>query len=67
MPTIISKNLLFSQALEFVLRERDSFPSSSQEALLDEAGMRFNLSPRDVSELRNLLARIAEEKKFLLE
>jgi hypothetical protein len=50
---------LLRRALEWILSEKQGRPASSWGSLLDHAGMRFNLSPRDGEALRGIL----EEKK----
>jgi hypothetical protein len=52
-------NELLRRALEWILSEKHVYPANSWGTLLDHAGMRFNLSPRDGEALRGLL----EEKK----
>jgi|LQAB01.1.fsa_nt_gi hypothetical protein len=51
---------LLCRALEWVLSEKTVSPAKSWRILLDDAGMRFNLTPRDDQALSNLLA---EKKK----
>jgi hypothetical protein len=52
-------NELLRRALEWILSEKSLYPSKSWRILLDGAGMRFNLTPRDDEVLSGLL----EEKK----
>ncbi|MDR2891669.1 MAG: hypothetical protein LBV80_01080 [Deltaproteobacteria bacterium] len=46
---------LLRRAMEWFLAERASSPERSLRSLLDEAGMRFNLTPNDDAALHNLL------------
>ncbi|MDR2825338.1 MAG: hypothetical protein LBV76_00915 [Deltaproteobacteria bacterium] len=50
---------LLCRALEWLLSEKSHCPDKSWRTLLDDAGMRFNLTPKDDQSLHNLL----EEKK----
>jgi hypothetical protein len=52
-------NELLCRALEWILSEKALYPAKSWRTLLDSAGMRFNLTPRDDEALSGLL----EEKK----
>ena len=46
---------LLRRAMEWLLAERGRNPGRSLRSLLDEAGMRFNLTPKDDAALYNLL------------
>lgn len=46
---------LLRRALEWIMAERGIHPHKPLRALLDEAGMRFNLTPNDDLALHNLL------------
>lgn len=50
-------NELVRRALEWILGRRAEAPTSNANLykLLDEAGMRFNLTPKDAEALRRLL------------
>ena len=54
MPTIIHHSELVRRALIFLDEERGRRPEKQIEALLDEAGMRFNLSPAEAGDLARL-------------
>ena len=56
MPTIITQSDLVRRAAAFVAEERQARPDRPLHALLDEAGMRFNLSPVDYDALQRLFA-----------
>ena len=49
------RNELVRRAFEWILSERSLHPSGTLRALLDEAGMRFNLTPKDDLALNRLL------------
>ena len=51
MPTIIRHSELVRRALVYLDEERSRCPQKQVELLLDEAGMRFNLSPTEAMEL----------------
>lgn len=51
MPTIIHHSELVRRALVYLDEERGRSPEKRIECLLDEAGMRFNLSPAEAVEL----------------
>ena len=51
MPTIIRHSELVRRALIYLNEERSRCPQKQVEILLDEAGMRFNLSPAEAMEL----------------
>lgn len=55
MTTIISKNMLANRAFSYIQEKIQENPEISIQKLLDEAGMRFNLSPKDILELEYLL------------
>ena len=46
---------LLRRALDWIVAEQAENPGKNPHALVDEAGMRFNLSPADSSKLLNLL------------
>lgn len=54
MPTIISQSDLVRRAAAFIAEERREHPQRPLDAILDEAGMRFNLTPLDSESLRRL-------------
>lgn len=49
------RNELVRRAFEWIMSERSLNPSKTLRALLDEAGMRFNLTPMDDQALSRLL------------
>lgn len=51
MTTVIRHDMLVRRALAFVDERRRERPDLPLEALLDEAGQRFNLSPLDAEAL----------------
>ena len=54
MPTIIHHSELVRRALVFLDEERLRCPEKQVTLLLDEAGMRFNLSPAEAADLERL-------------
>lgn len=52
--TIIEHGELVRRALEYVQEERCRRPDAPLSSLLDEAGMRFNLTPLDAAQLARL-------------
>lgn len=57
MPTIMPQSELVRKAAAFLAEQRSQTPCKSLTCLLDEAGMRFNLTPRDAAELERLFRR----------
>lgn len=57
MATIMPQNELLRRALVFISDQMKEKPDLSLNALLDEAGMRFNLGPSDCQDLERLVAR----------
>ena len=55
--TLIEHGELVRRALEYVQEERCRRP----DALLDEAGMRFNLTPLDAAQLARLFSEKGQE------
>lgn len=53
---IVEHGELVRRALEYILEARASRPETSLPSLLDEAGMRFNLTPLDTQNLCRVLA-----------
>lgn len=51
---IIEHGELFSRALDYIREEHASRPDVPLAVLIDEAGMRFNLSPLDSAQLARL-------------
>lgn len=54
MPTIIHHSELVRRALIYLDGERERCPEKHLAALLDEAGMRFNLTPAEAVALERL-------------
>ena len=54
MPTIIHHSELVRRALIYLDEERQRRPEKQVTLLLDEAGMRFNLSPAEAADLERL-------------
>ena len=55
MSTIIPQSELTRKALAYIAEQRALKPHKSVANLLDEAGMRFNLTPLDTAALERLL------------
>lgn len=55
MNTIMPQSELVKKALRFILEKKETHPCLSITDILDEAGMRFNLSPMEAMELERLL------------
>lgn len=54
MVTIMPPNELVRRAVEWLNAQRAEFPEKSFQALLDEAGCRFNLGPLDMQWLEKI-------------
>lgn len=63
MSTIISQSELVRRAAAFVAETRKEHPKRSLHAILDEAGMRFNLSPMESEGLHRLFSEDTEQKR----
>ena len=59
--TLIEHGELVRRALEYVQEERCLRPDASLSSLLDEAGMRFNLTPLDAAPLARLFSEKGQE------
>ena len=55
MATVIQHEELVRRALKYIVEAMKEKPCPSLNSLLDEAGARFNLSPRDQQALDHLL------------
>ena len=55
MATIIHREELVRRALAYLLERKKEKPSMGMSELLDDAGIRFNLSPLDQEALERLL------------
>ena len=56
MSGIVSQGELIRRAAAFVAEERKDKPDRSLSSILDEAGMRFNLTPLDSQALERLFS-----------
>lgn len=54
MPTIMPNSELVRRAIAFINDQLREHPQKDLHELMNEAGMRFNLSPRDAMELEHL-------------
>lgn len=61
MTTVISQSELVRRAAAFVAEERHEHPEKPLHAILDEAGMRFNLTPLDSEALQRLFHNDTEQ------
>ncbi|MBO4368885.1 MAG: hypothetical protein J5803_02115 [Desulfovibrio sp.] len=59
MATVVSQSELVRKAAEYINEQLNANPKKDIHSLLDEAGMRFNLTPLDAASLE----RIFSEKK----
>lgn len=59
MPTIMPQSELLRRAVTFVSETRQERPEQSMASIIDEASMRFNLSPLDGEALLRLFAQEA--------
>jgi hypothetical protein len=55
MATIMPQGELVRKAAGYILEQRAQYPHKQIATLLDEAGMRFNLSPAEAASLERLL------------
>ena len=60
--SLIEHGELIRHALEFVLEERKEHPQKTLSDIMDEAGMRFNLTPLDTQALHRLFEETKTEK-----
>jgi len=61
MSSMIPPGELIRKAAAFVAETRKAEPSRSLESILDEAGMRFNLTPLDSEALYRLFSNSPQE------
>ena len=54
MATVMPREELVRRALQYISERRQASPELSFDALLDDASLRFNLSPRDQEALERL-------------
>ena len=54
---------LLRKAVRWISEQQESVPRPSLAKLLDEAGMRFNLSPKDSQFLQNFFREAREKDK----
>ena len=59
MASVVSQSELVRKAAEFINEKRNENPKADLAKLLDEAGMRYNLTPLDAASLE----RIFKEEK----
>ena len=59
MATVVSQSELVRKAAEYINEQRAAHPQKDLATLLDEAGMRFNLTPLDAASLERIFS---EEK-----
>ncbi len=62
MATIMPASELVRRAAAWLAEQRALYPEKSLAALLDEAGMRFNLNPLDAAALGRLFDSKTQEK-----
>lgn len=62
MSTIMPQNELQRRAVQWILETRAEKPQKDLHSLIDEAGMRFNLSPQDAEMLLDFFSTDEEEK-----
>ena len=62
MATIMPASELVRRAAAWLAEQRTLYPEKSLAALLDEAGMRFNLNPLDAAALGRLFDPATQEK-----
>lgn len=63
MPTVMPSSELLKRALGYVNDARQDAPEKSVSKILDEAAMRFNLSPADAEVLQRLFTTEAKPKE----
>lgn len=61
MATVMQHEELVRRALKYMVERRRECPGTDTAELLDGAGVRFNLSPRDQEVLLHLFTRQADE------
>lgn len=61
MATVMQHEELVRRALKYMLERRQECPVQSMSDLLDEAGVRFNLSPLDQEVLEHLFTMQTDE------
>lgn len=64
MATIIPQNELFRRALEYIEERKRERPGASLCLLLDDASMRFNLSPLDTASLERCIKEDSTASKY---
>lgn len=63
MATVIHQSELLRRALTWLDNKRQEHPEITLPMLMDEAGMRFNLSPADADNLERLVKEHAAQKQ----
>ncbi|MBQ7457238.1 MAG: hypothetical protein IJS54_06520 [Desulfovibrio sp.] len=56
MATVVSQSELVRKAAEYINEQRNAHPTKDLHAILDEAGMRFNLTPLDQASLERIFS-----------
>ncbi len=56
MTTIVPRNEIVKRAVRWISEERVARPRENISTILDEAGLRFDLSPTEEAWLRQMLA-----------
>lgn len=62
MPVIIQKSQLVYQAITYIEERLSQNPSLDFHVLIDEAGMHFNLSPREAMDLEHVFRQKKRDK-----
>jgi hypothetical protein len=62
MPTIISHSELVNRALAYIMEEHTANPNRPMSAVLDDAAMRFNLTPLDAQTLEHCFTQIRDSQ-----
>ncbi|MCR5563930.1 MAG: hypothetical protein K6F46_11325 [Desulfovibrio sp.] len=62
MATIISQSELVRKAAAYITEERAQDPKKDLSKLLDDAGMRFNLTPLDAAALERIFREEPDKK-----
>lgn len=63
MSTLVSQSELLRRAIAFVLDERRDYPNRPLHTILDDAGMRFNLTPLDCESLQRFFVNPPDKKE----
>lgn len=63
MSTVMPQNELHRRAVQWIMDTRAEKPHKDLHALIDEAGMRFNLGPQDCSFLLEFFQNVQGEQE----